>query len=113
MKSINALYRWNMLTIERLNLLSLRSRSSGVEQAMYRALLQSCTEEMEQLTPLLVEIFKHIKKYSVMQDIIAIYFEDQRYQDWADSRGVTAEAIYLNISSVLEEVDREIEQEAA
>lgn len=111
--SINTLYRWNLLSVERLNLMSLRNNSSGPENSAYRALLQICTNEIADLTPQIVNIFKRIKRYNIMKDIIAIYFEDISYQDWAETRGITTEELFSEVTDALEEIDREISSENA
>lgn len=111
--SANILYRWNLLSVERVNLISLRNNSSGPENSAYRTLLQICTNEMADLMPQVVNIFKRVKRYNIMKDIIAIYFEDISYSDWAETRGVTVEELFNEVSDALEEIDREISSENA
>lgn len=106
------LSRWNLLAKERTDITKLRDRSSGHEQAAYRKILESCTNEMEQLIPLLVSIFKHIKKHHIMKAIIAIYFANISCKDWADTCGKSADELYHEINETLEEIDREILKEA-
>ena len=35
------------------------------------------------------------------------------WQDWAETRGVSVNTLYENVKETLEEIDREIEAEAA
>ena len=103
-------YRFNLLIVARVNLSVLRNNSSGPEQALYRALLQDITDEMESLIPKIREIFKRINNRTVIKDIMAIYFEDMSYEAWAKVRGVSVETIYRNIKNAFEAIDCEIEE---
>ena len=112
MKAINVLYRFNQLAAERINLTVLKN-TTGAEQALYRALFEDVSEEMQSLIPQIRNIFKRIRCRSIAKDIIAIYFEDMDHQDWAETRGVSVNTLYDSIKETLEEIDREIEAEAA
>ena len=113
MKAINVLYRFNQLAAERINLTVLKNNTTGAEQALYRALFEDVSEEMQSLIPQIRNIFKRIRCRSIAKDIIAIYFEDMDHQDWAETRGVSVNTLYENVKETLEEIDREIEAEAA
>ena len=113
MNSSSTLYHFNQLAAERVDLSVLKNNTTGAEQALYRALFEDVSEEMQSLIPLIRNIFKRIRRRSTARDIIAIYFEDVGYQDWADTQGVSVNALYDNIKETLEEIDREIEAEAA
>ena len=113
MKAINVLYRFNQLAAERINLTVLKNNTTGAEQALYRALFEDVSEEMQSLIPQIRNIFKRIKRRSTAKDIIAIYCEDMTWQDWAETRGVSVNTLYENVKETLEEIDREIEAEAA
>jgi len=78
-KSVGKLYDWKVLCSKKDRLTTLRRYSTGAEQAAYRAMLEDCIKEMEALTPEIVEIFRRIKRQSVMNDIVAIYFGGSSY----------------------------------
>lgn len=112
MKSRKALYRFNMLAADRVNLSVLKNNNTGAEQALYRALYEDVSEEMQSLIPQIRNIFKHIKRRSAARDIMAIYYEDVDYQSWAETRGISVADLRESIKETLEEIDREIEAEA-
>lgn len=109
--SIKALYEWKLHNEKRSSLTSLRRYSTGPEQAAYRVMLEDCTKEIEALTPQIADIFRRIKQCSVMKDIVAIYFGDMSYQEWAETRGVPFDIIFSSVVNALDEIDREIEME--
>ena len=109
--SIKALYRWKMLSAKRSSLVALRRYSTGPEQAAYRAMLEDCTKEMEALTPRIMDIFRRIRRCSVMRDIVAIYFGDASYQEWAEICGVSLDIVFSRVNDALDEIDHEIEIE--
>lgn len=113
MKSINTLCRFNQLAAARIDLTVLKNNTTGAEQALYRALFEDVSEEMQSLIPQIRNVFKRIRCRTTAKDIIAIYFEDVNPQDWAETRGVSMNALYEDIKETLEEIDREIEAEAA
>lgn len=113
MIAIKILYRFNQLAAMRINLTVLKNNTTGAEQALYRALFDDVSEEMQSLIPQIRNIFKRIKRRSTAKDIIAIYFEDMTWQDWAETRGVSVNTLYENVKETLEEIDCEIEAEAA
>ena len=106
MIAIKILYRFNQLAAMRINLTVLKNNTTGVEQALYRALFDDVSEEMQSLIPQIRNIFKRIKRRSTAKDIIAIYFEDMTWQDWAETRGVSVNTLYENVKETLEEIDR-------
>ena len=113
MKSLDTLQRFNQLAAERIDLTVLKNNTTGAEQALYRALFEDVSEEMQSLIPAIRNIMKRIKSRSTARDIIAIYFEDVGYQDMAEMRGVSVNALCDDIERTLEEIDHEIEIEAA
>jgi len=112
MIAIKILYRFNQLAAMRINLTVLKNNTTGAEQALYRALFDDVSEEMQSLLPQIRNIFKHIKRRSAARDIMAIYFEDVDYQSWAETRGISVADLCESIKETLEEIDREIEAEA-
>lgn len=72
MIAIKILYRFNQLAAMRINLTVLKNNTTGVEQALYRALFDDVSEEMQSLIPQIRNIFKRIKRRSTAKDIVKL-----------------------------------------
>lgn len=110
--SMRKLYDWKVMCSKKDRLTTLRRYSTGAEQAAYRAMLEECIKEMEALTPEIVEIFRRIKRQSVINDIVAIYFGGSSYQEWSEIQGVPLDTVFRRVTNALDEIDHEIEDEA-